>query len=73
MSNCLASVGVQRLRLLQQDALHQPCDVHVDVARQVVQGGCVGSYPGQQVRGARNLLGGLVVVDHFHDDPAETC
>lgn len=73
MSDCLASMGVQGLRLLQQDVLHQPCDVHIDVACEVVQAGSVGSDPLQQVRGACDLLRGLVVVDHFHDDPAETC
>lgn len=67
------SIGVQWLGLLQQDALHQPGDVHVDVAGEAVQAGGVGSDPCQEGRGTSNLLGGLVVIRHSHDDPAETC
>lgn len=71
--NSLPSVGVERLSLLQQDALHQPGDVHIDVAREAVQIGYIGSYPCQEVRGTGNLLGGLVVIGHSHDDSGETC
>ena len=69
----LPPTWVQRLCLLQQDALHQPGDVHVDVAGDAVQGGYVGSDSCQQVWGPGYLLGGLVVIGHSHDDPAETC
>lgn len=70
--NGLPSVGVQWLCLLQQDRLHQPGDVNTDVAGEAVEAGCVGSYSGQEVRGARYLLGGLVVIGHSHDDSGET-
>lgn len=69
----LHSTWVQRLRLLQQDVLHQPSDVHVDVAGEAVHAGRVGSYSCQEVRGTGYLLGGLVVIGHSHDDPGETC
>lgn len=69
----LPSVGVQRLGLLQQDALHQPGHVQVDVAGQTLQIGYVGFYPRQEVRGTADLLGGLVVIGHSHDDSGETC
>lgn len=68
-----SSVGVQRLCLLQQHTLHQPGDVQVDVACEVVHAGCVGSYPCQQVRGTCYFLGGLVVIGHLDDDSGETC
>lgn len=70
--NGLHSTWVQWLCLLQQDALHQPGDVHIDVAGEAVQAGCIGSYPRQEVRGTSYLLGGLVVIGHSHDDPGET-
>lgn len=70
--NGLPSVGVQWLCLLQQDALHQPGDIYADVAGEAVQGGCIDSYPCQEVCGTGYLLGGLVVISHSHDDPGET-
>lgn len=71
--NGLPSMWVQRLCLLQQDALDQPGDVHIDVAGEAVQAGYIGSYPCQKVRGSCYLLGGLVVIGHSHNDPGETC
>lgn len=65
-------MGVQWLCLLQQDTLYQPGDVHIDVAGEAVQIAYVGSYPCQEVRGPGDLLGGLVVIGHSHDDPGET-
>lgn len=67
------SPRVLRHRLLQQDALHQPGDVHVDVAGEALQAGRVASQGDQQLRRTRDLLGGLVVICHSHDDPGETC
>ena len=67
----LAALGVQRLGLLQQDALHQPGDVQVNVAGNGVQAGRVGAHRRQQVGGPGDLLAGLAVVGHFHNDPAE--
>lgn len=58
--------------LLQQDALHQPGDVHVDVAGKAVQAGGVASQANQELWRTCYLLGGLVVICHSHDDPGET-
>lgn len=69
----LPSAGVQWLGLLQQDVLHHPSDVQIDVAGEAVQAGCIGSYHCQEVHGTGYLLGGLVVIGHSHDDPGETC
>lgn len=57
--------------LLQQDALHQPGDIHVDVAGEAVQAGGVASQPNQELWRTYYLLGGLVVICHSHDDPGE--
>lgn len=70
--NGLGPACVMWPRLLQQDALHQPGDVDVDVAGEDLQAGSVGSYSHQQLGGTGNLLGGLVVIGHSHDDPGET-
>lgn len=58
--------------LLQQDTLHQPCDVYIDVAGEALQAGSIGCYSHQKLRRTGYLLGGLVVIGHSHDDPGET-
>lgn len=70
--NGLRSTCILRPCLLQQDALHQPCDVYVDVAGEALQAGSIGCYSHQQLRRTGYLLGGLVVIGHSHDDPGET-
>lgn len=58
--------------LLQPDAPHEPGDVYTDVAGEALKAGSIGCYSHQQLRGTGNLLGGLVVIGHSHDDPGET-
>lgn len=41
--NGLHSTCILRPCLLQQDGLHQPGDIHIDVAWEAVQAGCIGS------------------------------
>lgn len=65
----LCSVRVQRLRLLQQDALHHPCDIDVDVAAEAVQTRNIRLNPSQQVRRSGDLMSALVITGHLHDYP----
>lgn len=71
--NGLPSTWVLWPCLLQQDVLHQPCDVYIDVAWEAVQTGCIGCYPHQEFWGTGYLPGGLIVIGHSHDDSGETC
>lgn len=70
--NGLRSTCVLWPCLLQQDALHQPCDIYIDVAGEALQAGSIGCYSHQQLWRTGYLLGGLVVIGHSHDDPRKT-
>lgn len=65
----LCSIWVQRLRLLQQDTLHQSCDINVDVAAEALQTCNICLNPSQQVRGSGDFVSALVIIGHLYNNP----